>query len=253
MQNQGKIIIVGAGPGDKELITVKGLKAIMQADVILYDALVNKELLMDARDDCKLIYVGKRAGKHKMSQDKINDLLVQCVQHHKVVVRLKGGDPFIFGRGHEELEYCRKNQVRVEIIPGLSSSTSLPLLQHVPLTRRGVSESFWVITGTTTSRQLSEDIAKAVTTSATLVILMGMRKLEQIVQILQNEGKGEIPMMIIQNGSRKDENYVLADANHIVSEVNARNIGSPGIIVIGEVVRLHPQAILSKSASLWRA
>lgn len=253
MSNQGKIIIVGAGPGDKDLITVKGYKAITQADVILYDALVNKEMLMDAKEDCKLIYVGKRAGNHKMAQDNINELLVQCAANHKIIVRLKGGDPFIFGRGHEELDYCRKFGLDVEVVPGISSSTSLPLLQHVPLTRRGVAESFWVITGTTTSGQLSADIHTAIATSATLVILMGMRKLSQIATILQNAGKGDIPIMLIQNGSRENEKYLLSDANNVVSAASTQQIGSPGIIVIGEVVRLHPQAIASKSASLWRA
>jgi uroporphyrin-III C-methyltransferase len=253
MSNQGKILIVGAGPGDKDLITVRGFKAITQADVILYDALVNKELLMDAKEDCKLIYVGKRAGDHKMSQDRINELLVQCAEDNKTVVRLKGGDPFIFGRGHEELEYCRKFGLDVQVVPGLSSSTSLPLLQHVPLTRRGVSESFWVITGTTTSRQLSVDIYTAVTTSATLVILMGMRKLGQIAEILKDAGKGSVPIMLIQNGSRDNETYVISNAENVVSDAAAQNIGSPGIIVIGEVVALHPSAIVSQSAALWRA
>lgn len=253
MSKQGKIIIVGAGPGDKDLITVKGYKAIADADVILYDALVNKEMLMDAKNECKLIYVGKRAGAHKMGQDKINELLVQCAADNKIVVRLKGGDPFIFGRGHEELDYCRMNGLEVEVVPGISSSTSLPLLQHVPLTRRGVSDSFWVITGTTTCGQLSEDIHTAVSTSATLVILMGMRKLGQIAEILQDAGKGRIPIMLIQNGSRDNEKYLISDANNVVSAAAFQQIGSPGIIVIGEVVSLHPQAIISKSASLWRA
>jgi uroporphyrin-III C-methyltransferase len=188
-----------------------------------------------------------------MSQDKINDLLVQCAIGNQRVVRLKGGDPFIFGRGHEELEHCNKFGLDVEVIPGLSSSTSLPLLQHVPLTRRGVSESFWVITGTTTSRKLSDDIRIAVQTSATLVVLMGMRKLPQIAEILQQSGKGNIPIMLIQNGSREDEKYLISTANQVVSDASEQNIGSPGIIIIGAVVALHPQAILSKSASLWRA
>jgi uroporphyrin-III C-methyltransferase len=253
MQNQGKIIILGAGPGDKELITVKGKNAIASADVILYDALVNKELLLEAKNNCKLIYVGKRAGKHKMPQEKINALLVDCAYEMEVVVRLKGGDPFIFGRGHEELEYCRKAGFDVEIIPGLSSSTALPLLQHVPLTRRGISESFWVITGTTSAHQLSGDISIAMQTSATLVILMGIRKLPQIASLLLSLGKESTPIMIIQNGSRVDEKFIISDALHIVEDAQREKIGAPGIIVIGEVVSLHPQMVISKSNKLWRA
>lgn len=252
-KKKAMISIVGAGPGDKELITVKALKALQKADVILYDALANKELLDEAPEYCRKVYVGKRAGHHKMSQDRINKLMVTSAVRYGHVVRLKGGDPFIFGRGHEELEYAKKHGIETVIIPGISSATSLPLLQQVPLTRRGISESFWVITATKRDHSLSRDIQLASRSTATLVILMGIGKLTQIADILINQDKGSIPVMIVQNGSTPNEKIVLGEANNIVEKAQHANIGRPGIIIIGEVVALHPQFVLQKSASLWRA
>ena len=153
-----KITLVGAGPGDPELLAIKGAKAIRSADVILYDALTGPGLLEMARPGALLIYVGKRAGKHRLRQEEINQLMVGYARSHGHVVRLKGGDPFVFGRGQEEVAYAREQQLEVEVIPGISSCIAVPELQLVPPTRRGYSESFWVITGTTRSGALSEDI-----------------------------------------------------------------------------------------------
>ncbi len=252
-QKKGKVWLVGAGPGSVDLITVRGLKIIQKADVILYDALVNKELLKEATETCALIYVGKRAGKHKYSQEGIHKLLVEASAKYKNVVRLKGGDPFVFGRGHEELIHLQEVGIEVEVVPGISSATSLPLLQSVPLTRRGVADSFWVITGTTTEKKLSGDIYKAVETDTTLVILMGIRKIPQIAELLLTSGKGNIPMMIIQNGSRQDEKVLITDAENVVDDVRKSKIGSPGIIVIGSVVSLHPAFTENKIKALCRA
>ncbi|MFK7950238.1 MAG: uroporphyrinogen-III C-methyltransferase [Saprospiraceae bacterium] len=238
-----KITLVGAGPGDADLITVKGLTAIQQANVILYDALVNRELLDEAPNAIK-IYVGKRANKHAYSQDEINLMLVQNALNYGNVVRLKGGDPFIFGRGHEEIDYAHNFNIETEVIPGLSASTSLTTLQNVPLTRRGINESFWVMTGTTRNGKLSNDIQIAAQTSATIVILMGIRKLRQITEIFRQQGKGEMPVMIVQNGSWDNEKIALGTVNSIVKIAEAEQIGTPGIIVIGEVVGLHPQLAL---------
>lgn len=240
---ESKITLVGAGPGDTELITVKGLKAIQNAEVILYDALVNKELLAEAPNALK-IYVGKRANKHAYSQADINLMLVQYALNYGNVVRLKGGDPFIFGRGHEEIDYAHNFNIKTEVIPGLSSSTSLATLQNVPLTRRGINESFWVMTGTTRSGQLSNDVYVAAQSSATVVILMGIRKLKEITQIFKKQGKADIPVMIVQNGSWENEKIALGTINTIESIAKAEKIGTPGIIVIGEVVGLHPQFAL---------
>lgn len=241
-----KVSIVGAGPGDKDLITVKGLKAIQSADVILYDALINIELLNEAPAHAMKIFVGKRAGKPCIKQDAINELIVEMAQEYGDVVRLKGGDPFIFGRGHEEMVYARSYKLEVEVIPGVSSSTSLPLLQEVPVTRRNVSESFWVLTGSTKEHKLSTDIRLAAKSSATMVILMGIRKLPMIQKILLEEGKGNLPVMIIQSGATKEEKVVVGNVETIVELAREKNIGTPGIIIIGEVVSLHPNYLKEK-------
>lgn len=245
-----KITLVGAGPGDPDLITVKGLKALQKADVVLYDALVNRDILENAPSQAIKIYVGKRANNHRFSQDEINLMLVQYAYSHGNVVRLKGGDSFVFGRGHEEITYADAFNIETEVIPGISSCISLPALQKVPVTRRGVNESFWVLTGTTKNGQLSKDIAIAAQSSATAIILMGMRKLREIAKIFAQNGKGETPVLVIQNGSRKDERKVLGMVNEIADIVESKKMDAPGLIVIGEVVSLHPELILEKVGAL---
>lgn len=234
-----KITLVGAGPGDPDLITLKGLKAIQSAAVILYDALVNPVILKEAPAALK-IFVGKRAGKHSATQEAINLLMVQYAFSHGHVVRLKGGDAFVFGRGHEELNFAQSFDIPVEIVPGISSCIAVPELQEVPLTRRGVNESFWVMTATTRHGKLSNDIAVAAQSSATIVILMGLRKLAAITACFLAEGKAETPVMVIQNGSTPKEKVVLGTVETIEAAVKAANLGTPAIIVIGNVVALHP-------------
>ncbi|MEL7123020.1 MAG: uroporphyrinogen-III C-methyltransferase [Bacteroidota bacterium] len=236
-----KVSLVGAGPGDPDLITLKGLKAIQSANVILYDALVNEALLEHAPAECMKVYVGKRAGQHYRTQQQINAMIVQYALSFGHVVRLKGGDPFVFGRGHEELTYIEQFNIPCAVVPGLSSSTSIATLQHVPITRRHVSESFWVITATTKEEKLSKDLELAQQSSATLVILMGIRKLAQIVQNFLDKGECDKPFMIVQNGSFEEEKVVLATAENIVETAARENIGTPGIIIIGETVKLHPK------------
>ena len=243
MNNKAKITLVGAGPGDTDLITVKGLKALQSADVVLYDALTNKNLLKEAPNAIK-IYVGKRANKHRYSQDEINLLLVQNAFNYGHVVRLKGGDPFIFGRGHEELMYAEAFGIPVEIVPGLSSSTALAGLQQVPLTRRGVNHSFWVMTGTTSSGELADDVKLAAQSSATIVVLMGIKKLPQIVELFKQQERSQTPVIIIQNGSLPNEKIALGTIETIEKEAKRQKVGTPGIIVIGEVVGLHPKMAL---------
>ncbi len=249
--NNSKVYIVGAGPGDPDLITVKGLKAIQKADVILYDALSSDELLAYASPMCEKIYVGKRCGKHSLKQADINALIVQKSLAHKNIVRLKGGDPFVFGRGHEELTTLKKKNIDVEVIPGITSVTSLPLLQEVPLTRRNVSESFWVLTGTTKDHRLSKDIDTAAQSDATVVILMGMRKLKEICDIFSNQGKNELPAMVISNGSTPQEKVALGSVSDITEKVAQAGIGAPGIIILGEVVALHPSFIKQHAIATW--
>lgn len=235
-----KLSLVGAGPGDPDLITIKAVKAIADADVILYDALINTELLKYASEKAKKIFVGKRAGKHIYSQEEINKLIIENAFAYGHVVRLKGGDPFVFGRGHEELEYAKSFNIPVEIIPGISSSIAIPELQTIPLTKRGITESFWVITGTTSNGELSNDIYKAAESDATIVILMGMKNLKEISEIFIKAGKGETPAAIIENGSLPNEKIILGKIDTIFNKAAKENISSPSVIVFGEVVSLHP-------------
>jgi len=245
------VIILGAGPGDPELITIKGFKAIQQADVILYDALSSSELLDHAKPGAECIYVGKRCGQHSLKQVDINTLILQKAREHKKVVRLKGGDPYVFGRGHEEYTFLRKHDILVEVIPGISSVTSLPLLQNVPLTRRNVAESFWVITATTKDHAISQDIILAAQSNATIVILMGMRKIDEIASIYVQNGRADLPAMVISKGSTQEEKYVLGEISTLSHQVKINQIPSPGIIIIGEVVSLHPNYIRQHALSTW--
>lgn len=231
-----KLTIVGAGPGDEDLITIKAIKAISSADVILYDALINEALLKHASPKAELIFVGKRKGCSAYQQSQINDLIVERALRCGHVVRLKGGDPFIFGRGTEELEYVKEYAIEVAFVPGISSSAAVPAYQGIPLTKRNASESFWVITGTTKSHQISGDIALAAQSTATVVILMGMGKLSEIVQIFSNEGKSETAVAIIQNGTRVSEKVGIGTIGTIESIVEEKQLSNPAIIIIGEVV-----------------
>jgi len=233
------VTLVGAGPGDPDLITLKGIKAIESADVILYDALVNEELLTYAKDSCTKIYVGKRAERLSTSQDYINKLLVDYALTHGHVVRLKGGDPFVFGRGGEELDFVRQFDIPTAVVPGISSSVGLTGLQQIPLTYRGISESFWVITGSTSDGRLSEDLYHAVKTNATVVVLMGYSKLQKIIQLYQNHGRGDLPIALIQNGSLDNERLAIGTMDNILQQVHKNLLGVPAIIVIGEVVAKH--------------
>ena len=231
------VTLVGAGPGDPDLLTIKGAKALAEAQVVLYDALANEEILTYAPKKSIKIFVGKRKGCHAYSQEQINQLIVDHALTYGNVVRLKGGDPFIFGRGSEEIDFIESFGIPTVVVPGISSSIAVPAYQGISLTKRGVSESFWVITGTTSDRKLSNDVALASQSSATVVILMGMSKLAQIVALFQKEHKGETPIAIIQNGTTVHEKIGVGTIDTIQEIVEAQQLGSPAIIVIGEVVR----------------
>lgn len=239
MTTISKITLVGAGPGGTDLISLRGLKALAKADIVLYDALVSEELLQYSPQAVQKIYVGKRSNKHAYSQDEINELLVKFAISHGNVVRLKGGDPFVFGRGYEEIEYAQKQGIETEVIPGISSAIGVPSLQGIPITHRGTTESFWVITGTTSSGKISQDVFIAAKTSATVVILMGVGKLSEIVDIYKNEGRYSLPIAIIQNGAMPNEKVAVADIQTIERRAAELQIGSPAVIVIGEVVSFH--------------
>lgn len=251
---QPKLTLVGAGPGDPELITVKGLKAIQQAKVILYDALSNNELLEHASPNCLKRFVGKRAGMHVYTQSEINRMIVKYALTFGNVVRLKGGDSFVFGRGSEEIAYAQQYDIKTEVIPGISSAISVPGINNIPVTARNVSEGFWVITGTTQDGKLSRDLEYAIQANTTVVVLMGMKKLEQIAGIYEAAGHGSVPAAIIQNGTLPTQKIGVGIAADLPKIAFEHQLTNPAIVVIGEVVRFHEafQALQNKLAEDYK-
>jgi len=240
--NTPKLTLVGAGPGDVDLITVKAIRVLKTADVVLYDALVNEELLEYINADAEIIFVGKRRGCYRYQQEQINELIVALANSKGHVVRLKGGDPFIFGRGAEEMEYAASFGIETAFVPGISSSLAVPAYQNIPLTKRGSSESFWIITGTTKEHKISSDVALAAKSNATVVVLMGMSKLPEIIALFQRENKHNLPVAIIQNGTRANEKVGIGTVDTILEVVKEKALSNPSIIVLGEVVK-HRQII----------
>lgn len=232
-----RITLVGAGPGDPELITLKALKTLEAADVVLYDALVSDEILALIPKDIPAWSVGKRAGAHSFKQEEINTLMVEFALQYGHVVRLKGGDPFVFGRGQEEIEYAISKGIEVNVVPGISSAFAVPANAKIPLTRRDVSESFWVVTGTTKSGLISNDVKLAAQSTATVIVLMGVNKIREIADIFILHGKRELPVAVVQNGTLPNQRVLIGSISTIADDVAKAEIGSPAIIVIGEVVR----------------
>ena len=240
--NTPKLTLVGAGPGDVDLITVKAIRVLKTADVVLYDALVNEDLLEYINSDAEVIFVGKRRGCYRYQQEQINELIVALANSKGHVVRLKGGDPFIFGRGAEEMEYAASFGIETAFVPGISSSLAVPAYQNIPLTKRGSSESFWIITGTTKDHKISSDIQLAAKSNATVVVLMGMGKLPEIIALFQRENKNNLLVAIIQNGTRVNEKVGIGTVDTILDVVKENELSNPSIIVLGEVVK-HRQII----------
>lgn len=231
--------LVGAGPGDPELITLKAINILKSADVILYDALANEVLLDYASPDAVKLFVGKRYGCHALSQSEINQLIIESVYKYGHVVRLKGGDPFVFGRAQEEIDAALEAGIEVQVIPGISSALAVPASQMIPLTCRGINESFWVTTGATQSGDISKDIHLAAQSSATIIILMAMSKLEAIMDIFVFHGKGDTPVAIIQDGTTAKEKMVIGKVKDIAFRAQHAGLGNPAIIMVGDVVSLY--------------
>ncbi|HTL08454.1 MAG TPA: uroporphyrinogen-III C-methyltransferase [Chitinophagaceae bacterium] len=232
------LYLVGAGPGDPELITLKAVNCIASAEVILYDALANPDLLAYARPTAVLEFVGKRYGCHALSQDAINERILHYGMQYSSVVRLKGGDPFVFGRAQEEIAAARSAGMQVQVIQGISSALSVPAAAMIPLTCRGINESFWVTTGTTQSGDISPDITLAAQSTATVVLLMAMSKLEAIMDCFTQNGKQDTPVAIIQNGTTPQQRTVFGKVKDIFFRAQYAGLSNPAIIVIGEVVNL---------------
>ncbi|GGF49369.1 uroporphyrinogen-III C-methyltransferase [Echinicola rosea] len=238
-----KLSIVGAGPGDPELITLKGVKTLQSADVVLYDALANEALLEYVPETAIKVFVGKRAGMHYRQQREINRMIVNYVETCGHVVRLKGGDPYVFGRGHEELEYAAAHGIPTDYVPGISSAMAVPGLGGIPLTKRGINESFWVVTGTLKDHSTAKDLRFAAQSSATAIILMGMKKLPEIVALFEQYRGAEETVAIIQDGSKETERSIVGDLGSVLALQQKEQLTAPAIIVIGEVVKEKGKAL----------
>jgi uroporphyrin-III C-methyltransferase len=230
-----QISLVGAGPGDIELISVKGLNRLKKANVVLYDALVNEELLTYA-PAAKKIFVGKRKGYKAYEQEQINQLMVDAANEFGHVVRLKGGDSFVFGRGMEEIRFAQQHAISTEVIPGISSSISVPALANIPVTHRGLSNSFVVLSATLADGSLNPELQNTVSFNATIVILMGLSHIEKIAGLFLENSKPDIPAAVICNGSLPEQEIIAGTIRTISEQYRKSGVQGPGVIVIGEVV-----------------
>ena len=231
------VYLVGAGPGDPDLITVRGLRCLQQADVLVHDRLVAPELLDEAPSCAVRIDVGKEAGNHRCAQEEINALLVRHAQAGRVVVRLKGGDPFVFGRGGEEALACAAAGVDWEVVPGVTSATSVPARAGIPVTHRGVATSFAVVTG----HCLGDDRVdwEALARIDTLLILMGLSRLGAVADLLQAHGRSaDTPAAVISRGTLPEERVVVTTLGELAAAVAREGLATPALVVVGEVVRL---------------
>ncbi|MBB3110645.1 uroporphyrinogen III methyltransferase/synthase [Paenibacillus phyllosphaerae] len=239
----GKVYLTGAGPGDPKLITLRGLETIREADVLIYDRLVAQELIEEVKPGAELLYVGKASGHHTMKQEDINALIADRAMRGLTVTRLKGGDPFVFGRGGEEALHLTELGVEFEVIPGISSSIAAPAYAGIPVTHRTMAASFAVITG---HECIQKDKASVnwewAAGAETLVILMGLSRLPLIVERLLAFGKPEdTPIALIQNGTSERQRVVTGTIGTILECPDAAQLSSPVAIVVGEVVKLRDQ------------
>lgn len=242
MNKTGKVFIVGAGPGDPDLITVRGLKALQQADVVLYDRLANPALLREIPAEAQTIYVGKGPGHKAFSQAQIEYMLIYEARLGKTVVRLKGGDPFVFGRGGEECQSLAEQGIPFEVVPGISSALAVPAYAGIPLTQRGMATSFTVVTGHTAGQDEYAIEWERIPAKGTLVILMGVRHLGQIAMDLIRHGRDpHTPVAIIEQGTTLDQRITTGTLADIDALAKLNAVRHPAIIVVGEVAALHQQ------------
>ncbi|MED1442758.1 uroporphyrinogen-III C-methyltransferase [Aeribacillus composti] len=234
----GKVYIVGAGPGDPELLTVKGLKCIQLADVILYDRLVNPVLLSEAKTGAKLVFCGKNPGCHSIHQREINQLLVQYAGKGKVVTRLKGGDPFIFGRGAEEAEFLKKHQIEFEIVPGITSGIAAPAYAGIPITHREYGSTVAFVPGHLSKERELNWVH--ISQMDTIVVYMGISRTQAIQnQLLKNGRLPQTPVAVIHNGTTSGQKTTICELENLTAVVEREKIKNPSIIVIGNVVHMH--------------
>lgn len=247
----GRVYLVGAGPGDPGLMTMRGMDSLRRADVVIYDRLVNPELLAEAPVHAELIYAGKSPGRHGCHQEEIHEILIRRAEAGKVVVRLKGGDPYLFGRGGEELLACAEAGISCEVVPGVTSAISVPARAGIPVTHRGVAASFVVVTGHCNGADRVD--WQAVARVDTAVILMGLTRLPEVVTQLLRCGRApDTPAAVISRGTLPDERVVTAPLAEIAER--AADLPSPALIVVGEVVRLREvvtEASVAAVAAGW--
>ncbi|PZD97754.1 uroporphyrinogen-III C-methyltransferase [Paenibacillus sambharensis] len=252
MSERGFVYLTGAGPGDPKLITVKGLESIREAEVLIYDRLVSPELLQEVSPHCEMIYVGKASGHHTMKQEDINDLIIRHALRGKVVTRLKGGDPFVYGRGGEEALCLAERGIPFEVVPGISSCIAAPAYAGIPVTHRKLAASFAVITGHECTGKTGACVDWSWAAGAeTLVILMGLQQLPAITQKLMNRGKApDTPIALIQSGSWEEQRVVTGTVSTIVELQEQAQLKSPVTIVVGPVVAMRDQLIRQEVESL---
>jgi uroporphyrinogen III methyltransferase/synthase len=244
--SQGRVVLVGAGPGDPELITLRGLRWLRRAEVIVYDQLAAPDLLDEAPEDALRIFAGKSAGRHYLEQSAINAILIHHARRGRLVVRLKGGDPFVFGRGGEEMLACAHAGVTVEVVPGVSAAIAVPAAAGIPVTHRGFASSFAVVTGHEDPAKPASavDWERLATAVDTLVILMGVGTLPRIAARLMSAGRGaDTPAAVIHRGTTEMEETVVGTLGDIAAR--AARLQAPAVIVIGEVVRF--RSLLARS------
>jgi uroporphyrinogen III methyltransferase/synthase len=238
---KGKVYLVGAGPGDIGLFTIKGLRCLKKADVVVYDFHLNAQVLNYISHNAEFIYAGKRGGHHTMTQDEINSVLVQKAKEGKTICRLKGGDPFVFGRGGEEAEALVQEGIEFEVVPGVSSSVAAPAYAGIPLTHRLYSSSFAVIPGyeDPSKKESAIDWPRIATGVGTLVFLMAVKNVDQIAaKLIENGRSPETPVAVIRWGTRPDQTTVIGTLSTIGELLKERDIKPPAVMVVGEVVKL---------------
>jgi len=238
---EGKVYLVGAGPREPDLVTVRAVECLKRADVVIYDFLAAPELLKHVREGAETIYVGKKGGDHTLSQDKLNEVMVARAKQGRTIVRLKGGDPFIFGRGGEEAEVLAEAGIQFEVVPGVTSAVAAPAYAGIPLTHRLYASSVAFVTGheDPTKEHSSIDWSKLATGVGTLVFLMGVKNLANIAERLMAAGRDpKTPVAVVRWGTTPQQTTVVGTLDTIVAEVQAADLKPPATIVVGEVIKL---------------
>jgi uroporphyrinogen III methyltransferase/synthase len=247
---KGRVYIVGAGPGDPGLLTLRAVELIGKADVILYDYLCGEAFLQYKKEGAECIYIGKRGHQHYTPQDKINLLLLDKAREHGAVVRLKGGDPFVFGRGGEEAEFLRKHGVPFEVVPGVTSSIAAPAYAGIPVTHRDYSSSVAIVTGHRQAGREGEEVP--VPNTDTVVYMMGVTNLPNIASALVASGRDPgTPVAVIRWGTRPQQRTVVGTLSDIADRAAREKINPPAVVVVGEVVRLREELNWFESLPGW--